>query len=121
MASKTTPATEPAILAVFDTMIAAVPGVERKGATMPYVSINGNMYAMINKSGIIGLRLEAKDKANFFATFGESPFEGVPGFVNKDYVAIPETLHGKARTLHTWFKMSHAAASRLTPKPTTRR
>lgn len=113
-------ATDPAILAVFDTMIAGVPDVERKGATMPYVSINGNMYAMINKAGVIGLRLGEEDRATFFATFGEHPFEDVPGFVNKDYVAIPESLHGKTKMLQTWFKVSHAAASRLKPKPTTR-
>jgi hypothetical protein len=114
------PATEPAILAVFDTMIAGVKGVERKGATMPYVSINGNMYAMINKAGVIGLRLAGEDRATFFATFGDSPFEGVPGFVNTDYVAIPEALYGKAKMLHAWFKISHAAAGRLPPRPTRR-
>jgi hypothetical protein len=111
---------DPELLAVFDTMIAGVKGVERKGATMPYVSINGNMYAMISKAGRIGLRLEAKDRETFFATFGDSPFEGAPGFVNKDYVAIPPGMYADRKLLQTWFKIGHAAASRLKPKPTTR-
>jgi hypothetical protein len=111
---------DPELLAVFDTMIAGVKGVERKGATMPYVSINGNMYAMISKAGRIGLRLDEKDRETFFATFGDSPFEGAPGFINKDYAAIPTKMYGNSKLLQTWFKISHAAASRLMPKPTTR-
>ncbi len=34
--------TEPKVMAAFETMIAGVAGVERKGAAMPYVSVNGN-------------------------------------------------------------------------------
>ena len=53
--------TDPDVLAAFDRMIEGVKGVERKGATMPYCSINGNMYAMISKANIIGLRLSDSD------------------------------------------------------------
>ena len=111
--------TDQAVLAAFDRMIAGVKGVERKGATMPYVSINGNMYGMINKANIIGLRLGPDDQAAFFAA-GGTPFEGIPGFVNKAYVAVPPALLGDSKALQGWFKKSHAFASKLKPKKTTR-
>jgi len=112
--------TDPAVLAAFDTMIAGVKDAERKGATMPYCSINGNMYAMINKASVIGLRLSDSDMQAFVLAGGQ-PFEGVPGFVNKDYGAIPATMLGDTKALQTWFRLSHNFASKLKPKPTVRR
>jgi hypothetical protein len=112
--------TDPEALAGFDLMIAAVPGVARKGATMPYVSVNGNMYAMISKANVIGIRLDGNDLATFLAAYGAGPFEGIPGFVNKEYAAVPRSLVGDVRSLHNWFRISHAYALRLPPKATTR-
>jgi hypothetical protein len=112
--------TDPDVLAAFETMIAGVKGVERKGATMPYVSINGNMYAMINKANVIGIRLGESDMAAFLLS-GGTPFEGIPGFVNKDYAAVPRTMLGDTKSLQTWFRLSHNHASRLKPKPTVAR
>ena len=111
--------TDPAVLAAFDTMISGIKGVDRKGATMPYCSINGNMYAMISKADIIGIRLSENDLKAFFLV-GGTPFEGVPGFVSKGYVAVPQAMLGDSRALQNWFKLSHAFASKLRPKPTTR-
>jgi hypothetical protein len=109
--------TDPAVLAVFDFMIAGVKGVERKGATMPYVSINGNMYGMISRADVIGIRLSDEDLQAFFL-IGGAPFEGVPGFVSKEYGAVPRTMFADVKTLQMWFRLSHAYASKLKPKPT---
>lgn len=112
-------ATDPAVLAAFDLMISSVKGVERKGATMPYVSINGNMYGMISKADIIGIRLSDGDREAFMLAGGK-PFEGVPGFVNKEYGAITGGMLTDTKQLQTWFRLSHAHAAKLKPKPTTR-
>ncbi len=112
--------TDPKVLAAFDTMIGGVKGVERKGAAMPYVSINGNMYAMVSKADVIGLRLNKDDFTKFVAENGPSPFEGTPGFISKEYVAIPAAMLGDAAALRKWFKLSHASAASLKPKKTTR-
>ena len=112
--------TDPEVLAAFDVMIAGVQGVERKGVTMPYVAINGNMYAMINKAGVIGLRLSKDDMTAFFLS-GATPFEGVPGYVNKDYAGVPRAMLGDAKALQTWFRLSHTHAIKLKPKPTVAR
>jgi hypothetical protein len=110
---------DPKVLAAFDAMIGAVPGVERKGAAMPYVSINGNMYAMISKAGAIGIRL-SKDDLAAFMTAGGQPFEGTPGYINKEYGGVPAAMLGDSKTLRAWFKKSHAFAGGLKPKTTTR-
>ena len=116
--TETKPALQPELLDAFDRMVAGVPGVERRGATTPYVALNGNTYAMISRAGSIGLRLPADDLGAFLAAYNARPFEGVPGFVTKEYAAIPPSLLGDTRTLQTWFKLSYAYASRLPPKLT---
>ena len=65
-------APNPEIVAGFDLMISAVPGVVRKGATMPYVSVNGNVYAMISKADVLGLRLDRDDLASIEAVLRDS-------------------------------------------------
>jgi hypothetical protein len=112
-------ATDPKVLAAFDAMLAGVPGVERKGASMPYASINGNMYAMISKANVIGIRLSNDELAAFMAAGGEL-FEGTPGFINKEYGGVPGAMLGDTKALRKWFKASHAYASGLKPKKTTR-
>ena len=112
--------TDPEVLKAFDTMIAAVKGVERKGKSMPYVSINGNMFGMINHASVIGLRLANRDKAAFLL-IGGTQFEGTPGYINKDYLGVPSPLYGDSKALQTWFRLSYTYASKLTPKPTVAR
>ncbi len=112
--------TDPAVLAVYQTMVDAVPGVPLKGATTPYTAINGNMYSSVSKADVIGLRLSKDDRDTFLARYDTTLFEGVPGHFMKEYVAVPPALHGDTRTLRRWFRKSHAYASSLKPKKTTR-
>lgn len=108
------------VLAVFDTMIAAVPGVTRKGDQNPYCSMNGNMYASMSKLDRIGIRLSKADLAEFLETYDAGLHEGYPGFFQKEYAAIPEALYGETEVLQSWFKKSHAYVSGLKPKPTSK-
>lgn len=108
--------TDPKVLTAFDAMISGVPDVARKGATMPYASINGNMYASISKANIIGLRLSKTDLAEFLETYQNGLYEGVPGHFMKEYVAISEDLLSNVGTLHKWFRKSHNFALGLKPK-----
>jgi len=112
--------TDPDVLAAYDAMIAGVPGVVRKGATIPYTSINGNMYSSISKANVIGLRLGKDDLAAFLAAYDTTLFEALPGFFQKEYVAVPATLFTDIEALHAWFQKSHAFASGLRAKKTTR-
>ena len=108
-----------AVLAAYDAMLAGVPGVERKGDTTPYTSLNGNMYSSISKANVIGIRLGAADLAAFMAA-GATPFESLPGFIQKEYAAVPAALLADLPALQEWFRKSHAYATTLKPKKTTR-
>jgi hypothetical protein len=61
-------------IAAYDRVIATVPGVERKGATLPYTSTNGNMFSFLD-SGALALRLSRPDRAAFIAEFGTALHE----------------------------------------------
>ena len=41
----------------YEKLIATNPNVERKGATMPYTSLNGHMFSFLTKTGTLALRL----------------------------------------------------------------
>jgi hypothetical protein len=112
--------TDPAVLSAFEVMIAGVPGVSRTGAAIPYTSINGNMYSSISRADVIGLRLGDDDRAEFLDRYGNGLFESLPGFFQKEYVAVPESLHDDKVALQDWFRRSHDYASGLKPKKTKR-
>jgi hypothetical protein len=38
-------------LELYEKLIATNPSVERKGATVPYTSVNGNMFSYLSKEG----------------------------------------------------------------------
>jgi len=44
-------------LALYDKLVATNPDVERKGATVPYTSINGHMFSYLSNEGKLALRL----------------------------------------------------------------
>ncbi len=113
--------TDPKVLAAYRKMLDAAPDVEWKGAARPYTSINGNMYSAISRDDIIGLRLSRADLKAFMETYETTHFEGYPGFFQKEYVAVPQTLLANTRALRRWFRKSYDHAAGLKPKPTTRK
>ena len=113
--------TEPDVLAAYEKMIGAVPGVELKGATTPYTSVNGHMFSSISKASRVGLRLSKADREAFIEQYQATLFEALPGFFQKEYVAIPPSMLGDTRTLRRWFRKSYAYVNSLKPKKTTRR
>jgi hypothetical protein len=108
-----------ATIAAYDRLIVTVPGVERKGATLPYTSINGNMLSFVDASGL-ALRLSAEDRAAFIAEFDTGVHEA-HGHVMKEYVTVPPAILADTSTLARWFSASWAYTSALRPKATTRK
>ena len=121
MAGKKPFPTDPAVLAAYKAMIAAVPDVALKGATTPYTSLNGNMFSSVSKANRIGLRLSKEDREAFLAQYETTLFEALPGFFQKEYVAIPVDMHTDIKALQGWFRRSHAYVASLKPKKTTRK
>ena len=103
----------------YNRLVAAVPEVQRKGASMPYTSVNGNMFSYLDASGSLALRLSGPDRATFIGRFSTHLHEAY-GIVQREYVAVPDALLGDTERLLPWFRSSLEYAQSLKPKPTTR-
>jgi hypothetical protein len=104
-------------LALYEKLVATNPEVARKGATMPYTSVNGHMFSFLTKDGKLALRLPAEERESFLLQFETKLCEQY-GRVMKEYVEVPEHLLGKTEELKKYFDMSYAYVSSLKPKPT---
>ena len=103
----------------YDRLIATQSGVVRKGATMPYTSVNGNMFSYL-QDGHLVLRLPGEERTAFLDRY-DTRLHETHGIVQKEYVDVPDTLLVDTAQLASWFAASHEYASGLKPKPTTRR
>lgn len=105
-------------LAGYDALLAHWPEVERRGASMPYTSLNGNMYSFLGADGL-ALRLPKDAREAFLERYATRLYEA-NGAVMKEYVAVPDALLHDTFALRPHFEASYAYAETLTPKPTTR-
>jgi hypothetical protein len=107
-------------LLLYEKLVATNPEVERKGAAVPYTSLNGHMFSYLNANGTMALRLPAGEREAFLAKYRTRLFEAY-GIVQKEYVEVPEALLRKTAELKKYFDISHAYVGSLKPKPTTRK
>lgn len=107
-------------LALYETLVATLPGVERKGAAMPYTSLNGHMFSYLGKTGTLALRLPDGAREAFLAKYKTTLCKQY-GVVQKEYVDVPDALLQKTAELKKYFAMSYAYVESLKPKPTTRK
>ena len=54
------------VLDLYDRLIATQPHVQRKGATMPYTSLNGHMFSFLTPDGRLALRLPSSERDAFW-------------------------------------------------------
>jgi len=104
----------------YETLVATNPKIERKGATMPYTSVNGHMFSLLTKEGALVLRLAPKDHDAFLKKY-KTPIVVLYGAVMKEYVEIPDELLAKTASLKKVFHASFKYVSSLKPKPTAKR
>jgi hypothetical protein len=102
-------------LHLYEQLVATVPGIERKGRTLPYTSLNGHMVSFLTEGGSLALRLSPADRAEFIARY-ETSLHEAHGTVMKDYVAVPDELLGDIDALGPWFAAGHAHVATLAPK-----
>lgn len=107
------------VLEAYDRLIATQEGVERKGATMPYTSVNGHMFSYLSGPGTLALRLPPADRQAFIERF-ETTLHEAYGIVQKEYVTVPDGLLADTAQLSPYFRASCAYVSALKPKATTR-
>lgn len=106
-------------LALYDKLIATNSKIERKGATVPYTSLNGNMFTYLSKTGTMALRLPAGEREAFLKKYKTKLVEAY-GIVQKEYVAVPDELLKKTKVMSKYLDLSYAYVKSLPPKPTTK-
>jgi hypothetical protein len=104
----------------YERAVATLPGVERKGATVPYTSVNGHMFSFLTPSGSLALRLPKGEREAFIERYGTSLHEA-HGTVMKEYVSVPDDLLADPPALAPYLASSFAYVSALKPKATTRK
>jgi hypothetical protein len=107
-------------LAFYEKLVATNPNVERKGATVPYTSLNGHMFSYLSKGGKLALRLPAVEREAFLKKYTAKLCEAY-GIVQKEYVEVPDSLLASTRELKKYFDCSYEYVASLKPKPTTRK
>lgn len=104
----------------FDLVVSMIPEIERKGKGSPYTSMNGNMYTMMRKDGVLGIRLSKEDRIKFMEEHGSEPFENY-GSMIKDYVTVPDQVLMNTDLMVAYLKRSHEYTKTLPKKATTKK
>ena len=76
-------------LELYEKLVATNPNVERKGATVPYTSLNGHMFSYLSKQGKMALRLPAAEREAFLKKYTAKLCDAY-GRVQPEYVEVPD-------------------------------
>ena len=104
-------------VALYEKLIATIPGLERKGAANPYTALNGNMFTLLHQSRWLAIRLPEKERAPFLKKYKTNLFEAY-GAVMEEYVAVPDALLKNTKEVRKYLALSYAYVKTLKPKPT---
>jgi hypothetical protein len=107
--------TYPDRLAIFDAVVARIPDIKRKGRTMPYTSVNGHMFALLNKKAELGFRLGKEGMAAFFAAHDSGPHRS-HGAELRGYVRLPDAMMGDLDQLEFYLRQAKTYVETLPPK-----
>jgi hypothetical protein len=118
MAKSKSTTVPPDALRAYEKLIAAVPEIDAKSNFgSAYTALNGNMYSMISKYGVVGIRLPEPERSAFLKKYGATIFRADPAWPpNKEYVAVPDELLKKTAALKPYLERSLAYAKTLRPK-----
>jgi hypothetical protein len=71
-------------LALFDKLIAAQPEIERKGANNAYAAVNGNMFLLMQPSGVLAMRLPDRVREEFLEKYKAGLYEAYGAVMKED-------------------------------------
>src|SRR6266487_4621840 len=89
---------KPDKLEFYEKLVATNPKVKRKGATVPYTSLNGHMFSYLSKEGKLALRLPPAEREAFLKTYKTGLCQAY-GVVQPEYVDVPDSLLSKTSEL----------------------
>jgi hypothetical protein len=103
-------------LELYEKLVATNPNIERKGATVPYTSLNGHMFSYLSKDGTLALRLPDGPREVFLKKYKTRLCQAY-GKVQPEYVEVPDSLLSSTRELKKFFDLSYEYVGTLKPKP----
>jgi hypothetical protein len=100
-------------------LLDSVDGVDTKSNFgSAYTAINGNMYTMITKHGVVGIRLPEPERSAFLEEHSTDLFRGDPAWPPaKEFVAVPDDLLPNTAALKPYLELSLRYVRTLKPKP----
>jgi hypothetical protein len=104
----------------YDRLIATEPGLVRRGAKVPYTSLNGHMFSFLSPTGTLALRLPPAERDAFLERY-DTVLHVAYDSVMKEYVTVPDAMFADTDTLRPYFAASRAYVAGLEPKPTRRK
>jgi hypothetical protein len=107
-------------LAQYERAIATLPGVERKGVTLPYTSLNGHMFSFLADDGRLAIRMPPGDREAFLARY-TTTLHRAHGTVMKEWVTVPDALVADTASLGPHLQTAYAYVAAMKPKPTRRK
>ena len=113
-------AASPDKLLLYERLVATNPLVQRKGANVPYTSLNGHMFSYLSKAGKLALRLPPEDRDSFLKKYKAKLCDAY-GVVQPEYVEVPDALLTATAELKKFFDLSFAYVSAKKPKPATKK
>ena len=102
---------------LYNKLVASHANAIRKGATIPYTSLNGHMYSYFTKDDFVALRLPDDERIKFMEKYKTTLVKQY-GIVQKEYVTVPDGLLKKTNELKQYFDISYKYVSALKPKAT---
>src|SRR5438067_5149680 len=95
-------------LRLYERLVDSVAGAEAKSNFgSGYTAINGNMYTMISKHGVVGIRLPEPERSEFIARYETELFRGDPAWPpSKELVAVPDDLLADTDALRPYLEVS---------------
>lgn len=100
-------------------LLDSVEGVDTKSNFgSAYTAIDGNMYTMISKHGVVGIRLPEPERSAFLEEHATDLFRGDPAWPPaKEFVAVPDGLLADTEALKPYLESSLRYVRTLKPKP----
>jgi len=108
----------PEKLMLYQRLLDAVPGIASKSNFgSAYTAVNGNMYSMISKHGVVGIRLPERARAAFLEEYDTMLFRGDPSWPPaREFVAVPDRLLEETERVRPYLELSYRYAQTLKPK-----
>jgi hypothetical protein len=97
---------KPSAVELYDRLVATNPDVQRKGATVPYTSLNGHMFSYLSKQGKLALRLPPTEREAFLKKYKAKLCEAY-GKVQPEFVEVPDSLLASTKELKQFFDCSY--------------